>query len=88
MMEIYCLRIGGPTMENEDHDELKRQLGEAAQVLNPAEPDLLAAMQRFVNEQAKAGGSRDRAFAIVRNLLMKASDMKARQRRAAFKVID
>ena len=76
-------------MENEDdHDELKRQLGEAAQVLNPAERDLLAAMQRFIDEQTKPGGSRDRAFAIVRNLLRKANDTNARQRRASFKVIE
>jgi hypothetical protein len=72
----------------EDNDELKRQLGEAAQVLNPAESDLLAKMHKFIDEQAKAGGSRDRAFAIVRNLLRKASDVRARKRRESFKVVD
>jgi hypothetical protein len=76
---------GGPwTWKNEDnHDELKRQLGEAAQILNPAERELWAAMQKFIDQQAKAGGSRDRAIAIVRNFLRKASDMKALQRRAS-----
>jgi hypothetical protein len=75
-------------MENEDdHADLKRQLAEVAHVLNPAERELWTAMQRFIDEHVMAGGSRDRALAIVRNLLRKASDMKARQRRASFKVI-
>jgi hypothetical protein len=75
-------------MENEeDHAHLKRQLAEVAHVLNPAERELWSAMQRFVDEHAMAGGSRNRALAIIRTLLRKASDMKARQRRASFKVI-
>jgi hypothetical protein len=73
-------------MEN-DHADLKRQLAEVAHVLNPAERDLWAAMQRFIDEHAMAGGSRDRALAIIRTLLRKASDIRARQRRASFKVI-
>ena len=47
-------------MESEnDHDELRRQLEEAVQALNPVERELWAAMQKFVDEQARAGGSRD-----------------------------
>jgi hypothetical protein len=59
-----------------------------AHVLNPAERELLAAMERFIDEQAKAGGSRDRAFNILRNLLRKANHIKAQKRRVSFKVID
>jgi hypothetical protein len=69
--------------------EQQRKLEGGVQALNPAERELWAAIQKFVDEQARAGGSRDRAFAIVRNLLRKAtSDAKARQRRASFKVVD
>jgi hypothetical protein len=76
-------------MENEDdHADLKTQLAEVAHVLNPAERELWEAMQRFVDEHAMAGGSKDRALAVIRSLLRKAIDMKARQRRASFKVVN
>ena len=89
-LQVHARIIGGaPDMENEDnHADLKRQPAEVAHVLNPAERELWSAMQRFVDEHAMACGSRDRALAIIRTLLRKASDTKARQRRASFKVVD
>jgi hypothetical protein len=70
-----------------DEDE-RQQLDEAAQALNGAERELLAAMQNFVEAQAKSGGSKARALDILRRLLGKAREEKARQQRAAFKVVD
>jgi len=49
---------------------------------------LLAAMQNFVDAQAKAGGSKSRAFDILRQLLRKTREEKAKRHRAAFKVVD
>lgn len=69
---------------NEDE---KRQLEDTARELHGAERNLLAAMQNFVNAQAKACGSNSRAFAILRQLLRKMREEKARRRRAAFKII-
>lgn len=89
-LQVHAGIIDGAwDMENEDdHADLKRQLAEVAHVPNPTERELWSAMQRFVDEHAMAGGSRNRALAIIRTLLRKASDMKARQRRASFKAIE
>jgi uncharacterized protein involved in exopolysaccharide biosynthesis len=70
-----------------DEDE-RRQLEEAAQALKGAERELLAAMQNFVEAQTKADGSKARAFDILRQLLRKAREEKARQQRASFKVVE
>jgi hypothetical protein len=70
-----------------DEDE-KRQMEDAARALHLAERELLAAMQNFVDVQAKAGGSKSRALHILRKLLQKASEEKAKQRRAAFKIVE
>lgn len=70
-----------------DEDE-RRQLEEAAQALKGSERELLAAMQNFVEAQTKAGGSKARAFDILRQLLRKAREEKARQQRASFKVVE
>jgi outer membrane PBP1 activator LpoA protein len=68
----------------------KRQLEDAAQALHGAERELIAAMQNFVDAQAKAGKSRSRgrALDILRQLVQKAREEKAKQRRAAFKIIE
>jgi outer membrane PBP1 activator LpoA protein len=66
----------------------KRQLEDAAQALHGAERELIAAMQNFVDAQAKAGKSRGRAFDILRQLVQKAREEKAKQRRAAFKIVE
>jgi hypothetical protein len=52
-----------------DHNELRRKLAEIVQTGDPAEREIWGAIQRFVNGQAKASGSRHRALNIVRNLL-------------------
>jgi hypothetical protein len=70
-----------------DEDE-KRQLEEAARALHGAERELIAAMQNFIDAQAKAGKSKARALDILRQLLQKASEEKAKQRRAAFKIVE
>jgi hypothetical protein len=68
-------------------DEDERQLNEAVQTLNGAERELLASMRNFIEVQTAAGGSRSRAFDILRQLLRKAREEKARQRRATFKIV-
>jgi hypothetical protein len=70
-----------------DEDE-RLQLDEASRVLVGAERELLASMENFIEAQTKAGGSKSRAFDILRQLLRKARDEKARQRRATFKIVD
>lgn len=70
---------------DEDH---KRQLEDAAQALHGAERELIAAMQNFVDAQAKAGKSKGHALDILRQLLRKAREEKAKQQRAAFKLIE
>jgi|SwirhisoilCB3_FD_contig_41_3200290_length_460_multi_1_in_0_out_0_1 hypothetical protein len=69
-------------------DEAKQQLEEAAQALHGAERELIAAVQNFVDAQAKAGKSKGRALDILRQLLRKAREEKARRQRAAFKIIE
>jgi hypothetical protein len=71
-----------------DENERRQQLVEATQALNGAERELLAAMQNFIEVQTKAGGSKSRALDILRRLLRKAREEKARQQRATFKVVD
>jgi hypothetical protein len=70
-----------------DEDE-KRQLEDAARALHRAEHDLTAAMQNFVDAQARAGRSKGRALDILRQLLQKAREEKAKQQRAAFKIVE
>jgi hypothetical protein len=60
-----------------DEDE-KRQLEDAARALHGAERELIAAMQNFVDAQAKAGGSKGRALDSLRKLLHRAREEKAK----------
>jgi hypothetical protein len=53
-----------------------------------AERELLAAMQNFIEVQTKAGRSKSRALDILRRLLRKAREEKARQWRATFMIVD
>jgi hypothetical protein len=53
----------------------------------PMERELWGAIQRFVDSEIQAGGSRERAFNILRSLLRKARDFEAQQRRATFQVV-
>lgn len=76
-------------MESEDdHDELRRQLEEVTHNLKPGERELWDALQNFIDEQATASGSRERAYAIVRSLLRKARDTTIRERRASFRIVE
>jgi hypothetical protein len=75
-------------MGNEDDVDLKRQLDELEHSLNPAERELWDALQNFIKAQTMAGVSRDRAYSMARNLLRRASDIRARKRRASFKVVE
>jgi len=69
-------------------DEAKQQLEEAAQALHGAERELMAAMQNFVDAQAKASKSKGHAVDILRQFLRKACEEKAKRRRAVFKIIE
>jgi len=70
------------------NDDGKRQLDDAAQELLGAERKLIAAMQNFVDAQAKAGKSKGHALDILRQLLRKSREEKAERLRAAFKVVE
>ena len=70
-----------------DEDE-KRQLEDTARALHEAERELMAAIQNFVDAQAKAGKSKGHALVILRQLLQKAREEKAKQQRAAFKIVE
>jgi hypothetical protein len=70
-----------------DEDE-SRQLEDEAKALVGAERELLASIQNFVEAQTRAGGSKGRAFDILRQLLRKAGEEKVRQRRASFRIVD
>jgi hypothetical protein len=74
--------------EDEDMDDLERQLKEAEQTLDPAERQLWESVKKFIDAQLSSGVSRDRAYDRARNILRRASDIQARQRRASFKVIE
>jgi len=69
-------------------EDEKRQLEGTALELHGADRELIAAMQNFVDAQAKVGGSKSRAFDILRQLLRKAREEKATRRRAAFKIVE
>ena len=66
----------------------KRQFEDAAQELYRAESELMAAMENFVDAQAKAGRSKGHALEILRQLLQKAREEKAKRNRAAFKIVE
>jgi len=72
----------------EDEVDLKLQLDEAERALNPAERELWQAIKDFVDGQVAAGVASDSAYDMARNLLRRASNLKASQRRATFKVVD
>jgi len=65
-----------------------RQFEDASLTLYAAERELLIAMQNFVDAQAAAGKSKSRALDILRQLLLKSRDEKAKRCRAAFKIVD
>ena len=69
-------------------EDEKRQLQDAARALDGAEREVVAAMQNFVDAQVKAGRSRDHALDILRQLLKRAREEKARKRRANFRVVE
>ena len=69
-------------------EDPKRQLEDATQALHGAERELIAAMQNFVDAQARAGKSEGHALDILRQLLWKAREEKAKQQRAAFEIIE
>ena len=48
----------------------------------------MAAMQNFVDAQAKASKSKGHAVDILRQFLRKACEEKAKRRRAVFKIIE
>jgi hypothetical protein len=88
MAATMPMRYIAPDMDAEtDHDELRRRLAEVVDGLSPAEREVWSAIQRFVDGQTRAGGSRERAFNIVRNLLRKTRDIQIQKRRALFKII-
>ena len=66
----------------------KPQLEDAAQALHGAERELIAAIQNFVDAQAKVGKSKGHALDILRQLLRKAREEKATRHRAAFKIVE
>jgi hypothetical protein len=66
----------------------KRQFEDATQSLYGAERDLMVAMQSFVDAQARAGKSKGPALNIMRQLLRKAREGKAKRNRAAFKIVE
>jgi len=70
-----------------DEDE-KQQLAHEALALDGAERELIAAMHNFVEAQARAGKSKGHALDILRQLLQKAREEKAKQRRRAFKIVE
>jgi len=70
---------------NEDD---KQKLTDVAEELDGAERKLIAAVENFVNAQAKAGKSKSQAIEILRQLLQKRREEKAVQHRAAFKIVD
>ena len=68
------------------NDDGKQQLTDAAEELVGAERNLIAAMQNIVDAEAKAGKS-GRALDILRKLLRKRREEKAKAHRAAFKIV-
>jgi mannose/cellobiose epimerase-like protein (N-acyl-D-glucosamine 2-epimerase family) len=66
----------------------KRQFEDATQSLYGAERELMVAMQNFVDAQARAGKSKGHALDIMRRLLWKTRDEKAKRNRAAFKIVE
>jgi hypothetical protein len=69
-------------------EDEKRQLQDAARALDGAEREVVAAMQNFIDAQVKTGRSRDHALDILRQLLKRAREEKARKRRANFRVVE
>jgi hypothetical protein len=69
-------------------EDEKRQFDDAAHAPLGAESELIAAMQNFVDAQAKAGKSKGHALDILRQLLRKSREEKAERLRAAFKVVE
>jgi hypothetical protein len=67
--------------------EQERQLEDAAQDLLGAERKLIAAVQNFVDAQAKVGKT-GRALDILRQLLRKRREEKAKRHRATFKIVE
>jgi len=70
---------------NEDNE---RRFENATQALYGAERELIAAVQNIVDAQAKTGKSKGRALDILRQLLRKAREEKAKRHRAAFKIVE
>ncbi len=66
----------------------ERQFEDAEQALYRVERELMAAIQNFVDAQARAGNSKGHALDILRQLLRTAREEKAKRHRAAFKIIE
>jgi len=69
---------------NEDN---KRRFENATQAVYRAERELIAAVQNFVDAQAKAGKN-GHALDILRQLLQKAREEKAERHRSGFKIVN
>lgn len=67
-------------------EELKELLKETERELGLDERELWEAFQAFVRLMMSEGMSRERALAIARDVLRKASDLKARKR-PSFRII-
>jgi len=70
-----------------DEDD-KPQLEDTTQALYGAERELIAAIQNFVDAQAKVGKSKGHALDILRQLLRTAREEEAKRHRAAFKIVE
>jgi hypothetical protein len=68
-------------------EDKNRQPEDAARAACGAERELIAAMQNFIDAQAKAGKSKGHALDILRRLLHKAREETAKRQRAALKTI-
>jgi hypothetical protein len=69
---------------NEDNE---RRFENATQAFYEAERELIAAVQNFVDAQAKAGRN-GHGLDILRQLLRKARQEKAKRHRSAYKIVE
>ena len=72
---------------SEDLDDLEQQLKQAERELSEPERELWRAFQAFIQLKIDQGLSREEAYELARDLLRKARHVRARDRRASFKVV-
>lgn len=68
-------------------EELKQLLKDTERELGFDEQELFDAFKAFIRLMMSEGLSRERALEVARDVLRKASDIQARRRRAAFRVV-